>query len=225
MTVSSSATPARCGNRSETHRPLWPRCWNSQSFLRSRPTWPKNTSGFSPPPSDLPCRLGQLRLVVERVDLAEAAAETDVDGPAGLGRMMRRRIAASPGVGAAAAGRSCASRLASATLPSPPPTHERKSRRASGCRQALIAWRCLASIRRCYSTYKNSLAFNSTRQSAGRPCLATNGSTLARSASLASGHRQADTRGEPGRSAPLPSSRSHSGGEVVGHPQHERIVE
>src|SRR5262249_61107514 len=49
MTVSSSGSEARCGNRSLTHRPLLPRRAKSQSFLRNRPIWPKNVSGFSEP--------------------------------------------------------------------------------------------------------------------------------------------------------------------------------
>ena len=48
ITVSSSATLAKCGNNSDTQRPLWPRCLNAQSFLRSNPTRPKNGSGFLP---------------------------------------------------------------------------------------------------------------------------------------------------------------------------------
>ena len=57
MTVSSSATPPMCGNRSLTHSPLSPRCRKAKSFCRKRPTCPKKTSGFSSPPRGCPWRL------------------------------------------------------------------------------------------------------------------------------------------------------------------------
>ena len=43
----------------------------------------------------------QLRLVVERIDLAQAALQEDLDRPLGLGRMMRRRIGRCTGWAAA----------------------------------------------------------------------------------------------------------------------------
>ena len=93
ITVSSSATSARCGNSSETHSPLWPRCRNAQSGRRSRPTWPKKTSGLVDDLQRLAVRGDQAGLVVERIDMAHRAAQADVDRAGRLGREVRARRA------------------------------------------------------------------------------------------------------------------------------------
>ena len=101
ITVSSSATSPRWGNRSETHRPLCPRCRNAQSGRRSRPTWPKKTSGLVDDLKRLAVRRDQARLVVKRIDMAHRPAQADVNGTSRLGREVgtgRARLAGLTGL-------------------------------------------------------------------------------------------------------------------------------
>ena len=69
-----------------------PRCWNSQSFLPQQADLAEEDVRLLVAAERLAVQLGEFRLVVERIELAQAAAEADVNHPLGLGRMMRRRI-------------------------------------------------------------------------------------------------------------------------------------
>ena len=86
----SSTQVARCGNRSQTHLPHWPYCWNFHFGPTTRPSF------FLPPRPNvltaivLPSSVVELRLVVEGIDVARPAVHEEEDDALGLGRQRRR---------------------------------------------------------------------------------------------------------------------------------------
>ena len=73
----SSASSARCGSRSLIILPHWPRGLNSHSGRIRLPFSPWNVTSLSRPGIGCSCALDQLRLVVERVDVAERPGAED----------------------------------------------------------------------------------------------------------------------------------------------------
>ena len=85
----SSTQVARCGNRSLTHLPHWPYCLNFHFGPTTRPWFfvPAAAEGLDR--DRLAVQLVQLRLVVERIDLAGTAVHEQEDDALGLRRQRR----------------------------------------------------------------------------------------------------------------------------------------
>ena len=84
MTVNSSATLARCGNSSETHRPPCPCRGTPSRFPDTTDLAEKRVDVFDA--RRLAVVPGQVRLVVKRINLAQTAHETNVDATPSRGR-------------------------------------------------------------------------------------------------------------------------------------------
>ena len=132
MTVSSSATPARCGKRSETHSPLCPAGGSpSRACAAGRPGR-RRRRACSSTGERLAVRGDQLGLVVERVDLAHRRRTRQMwMARVRLGREVR---AARPGRRRARSRRAVPSRSsneAAAAPAEPVPASRRRSRARS----------------------------------------------------------------------------------------------
>ena len=130
ITVSSSATSARLGNRSETQSPLLPAAPEGVVRPVEPPHLAEERVGLAEALGHvLAVVLLQLGLVVERVDLAQAAAEEDVDDVPGLRLEVRAADGAAQSAVAASRWPPRSSRSAAAIAGRPKTASRRKSRR------------------------------------------------------------------------------------------------
>ena len=155
-------TPPRCGNRSLTSSPDWPaRCElerrAQQRLLRRRLAQVDRGDGLAV--------VGQeLRLVVERVDVRQAAGQEDEDEVLGLRREVRAASRARADRAAVELPGAPASDATSPAASSPAAPRFRSSRRAGSCRTGAPDGPTAARPRRGnQSTYTNSFAVRTTR--------------------------------------------------------------
>ena len=200
-----------------THLPHWPCCFQAQGLCITRRATLWNSSTLPPGSNFWPLPLDQLRLVVERVDLAGGAGHEELDDALGLGRVVQAAVEVGPRLRRRAGRRAEQVRQRDAAQAAAGLPEELAAVELADCGSS---W--LVAVQ---STNTNSLVLNSTRQAFARPCSRGVARPGRRAPRRVGGRPSARRYAASICRAGVVAAASQARGEVLRLPDHERVVQ